>query len=303
MPLFTPSRIIIIIVSFSLITFFWTYGLPHQQQQLAQPKLPAINHYDDKNVHSKSIVPPSVGKVTHAIAPKPTARPEQSADSRWDDKSKDNTKEKGEPKEDPKSGKILLASSSSTLLTKATPAPNDANATKPTPSSAAVVPIPTHAVEKFCKDVAGAQHVMVILKTSKAEIDTLSSHFRALLSCVPHFAIFSDHAGGFNGYPVYDALDSISDRIKSKHAEFDEYQVTDAEHKSDPKKMKDLDKWKMLPMVYKAYHLKPDARFFFFIEAETSLSWTNLLQWVNRLDYRIPYYSGAPIFNSGTQMV
>jgi hypothetical protein len=303
MPLITPSRIVvIIIVSFSLITFFWTYGLPHQQQQLAQPESPAVNHYDDKNVHSKPIVPPSVGKETHATAPKPTARPEQSADHRWDGKPKGDAKDKEEMKADQKSGKILHASSSSTLFTKATPAPNNANATESTPSSAAIVPVSTHAVEKFCKDVAGAPHVMVVLKTSKAEIDTLSSRFHTLLSCVPHFAIFSDHAGEFNGHPVHDALDSISDRVKSRHAEFDEYQIADAEHKPDPKKVKELDKWKMLPMVYKAYHLKPDARFFVFIEAETSLSWTNLLQWVNRLDYRIPYYSGAPVFNSGTQL-
>ena len=47
-------------------------------------------------------------------------------------------------------------------------------------------------------------------------------------------------------------------------------------------------------MVYKSYKMRPQVTFFVFIEADTSLSWTNLLQWVNRLDSRIPYYAGAP---------
>jgi hypothetical protein len=329
MPLFTPSRLAIIIVSFSLITFFWTFGAP---LQTAQPAVPVIDHYDHKNVHSEPIIPPPVIEATHATA-KPTPhgdRPAETTDHSWDDKAKQSGKgqaaapaptetgvaefekdggrweDKDKLKEGGKSGKILDGGAAvvpTTLLTEAKPTPSDANAVNATETSA-VEAAPTHAVQQFCKDFDGAQDVMVILRTSKAEFEKVSTHLHGLLSCVPTFAIFSDHAGEFEGHKIHNALDTIGHDAKAKHNEFKEYQImhADAEHKPDPKKTKDLDKWKFLPMVYKAYHMNPSARFFVFIEADTSLSWTNLLQWVNRLDYRIPYYSGAPAFISETKI-
>ena len=334
MPLFTPSRIAILVLSFSLLSLFWTFGMP---SQLGQPSLPIIDHYDHKNVHSEPIIPAPVIKTTHATSPSPTAhgdRPAETDDHRWDDTTKKagiggqptapasqetsvaahdedggRWSDKDKLKEGEKTTEKVEASATpipTTLLTTAILAPSAANATNATiaASTAALASAPSPNVEKFCKDVHGAPHVMVILRTSKAEIENkLSPHLLGLLSCVPNFAIFSDHAGEFEGHTVHNALESISFDAKFNHGEFREYQLmhADAEHKPDAKKTKDLDKWKFLPMVYKAYHLNPSAKFYVFIEADTSLSWTNLLQWVNRLDYRIPYYSGAPTFMNSVQ--
>lgn len=145
---------------------------------------------------------------------------------------------------------------------------------------------------------------MVVVKTSKAEIfDKLSGHLSGLLTCVPNFAIFSDHAGMIDGIQVHDALRSISSETQEQNDEFREYKIIkeDPEYKPDAKKTKELDKWKILTMVYDAYKMNPHARFYAFIEADTGLSWTNLLQWVDRLDYRIPYYSGAQSFINHVQ--
>jgi hypothetical protein len=332
MPLITPSRLAIIIVSFSLITFFWTFGLPHQTPQ---PSIPAIDHYDHKNVHTDPIIPPPVIETPLATTTSPIAHgdhPTETDDHRWDDKGaqggkgqakppaptktgivdyekdggrwEDKEKSKGGNKSQHKADASAIAVPT-TLATEAIPASKSADA-----ANASVAPakpaesVPTQVVEKFCSDADGAKDVMVVLKTSKAEIEKLSGHLSNLLSCVPTFAIFSDHAGEFQGHKVYDALDSISHDVKFKNNEFQEYQLmhADAEHKPDAKKTADLDKWKFLPMVYKAYHMNPSAKFFVFLEADTSLSWTNVLQWFNRLDYRIPYYSGAPYFIAGTQV-
>ncbi|KAG9187177.1 hypothetical protein G6011_05048 [Alternaria panax] len=329
MPLITPSRLAIIVVSFSLITFFWTFGLPHQ---IPQPSIPAIDHYDHKNVHTDPIIPPPVIETPHATTPTPIAhghRPTESGDHRWDDNGKGQAKSSAptetgvvdyekdggrwEDKEKLKSSaKPVNKTNASaipaptTLATEAIPASKSANAPKPdiAPTKPAEAAVETQLVEKFCSDADGAKDVMVVLKTSKAEIEKLSGHLSNLLSCVPTFAIFSDHAGEFQGHKVHDALDSISHDVKFKNNEFQEYQLmlADAEHKPEAKKTEDLDKWKFLPMVYKAYHMNPSAKFFVFLEADTSLSWTNVLQWLNRLDYRIPYYSGAPYFIAGTQV-
>jgi hypothetical protein len=332
MPFVTPSRLAIIIVSFSLLTFFWTFGLP---QQTPQPTIPAIDHYDHKNVHTAPIIPPPVIETPHAT-PTPIAqgdRPKETDDHRWDQKGtqsgkaqatpaapsktgvaeyeedggrwEDKEKLKGSDKSGSMTGSSAMAAPT-TLATEAIPASKSPDAAKPdvAPTKPVEAAVPTQVVEKFCNDVDGAKDVMIVIKTSKSEIEKLNGHLSSLLSCVPIFAIFSDHAGEFQGHKVHDALDSISHDIKFKNKEFQEYQLmhADAEHKPDPKKTEELDKWKFLPMVYKAYHMKPSARFFVFLEADTSLSWTNLLQWVNRLDYRIPYYSGAPYYIAGTQV-
>ncbi|KAF2729551.1 hypothetical protein EJ04DRAFT_400255, partial [Polyplosphaeria fusca] len=149
----------------------------------------------------------------------------------------------------------------------------------------------------FCHDVPGAADVMVIVKTSKAEIEKkLPAHLKTLLACVPNFAIFSDHAGEIEGFTVHNALQDIQNSTRNGRKEFDTYEKMLHDPSLKPDSIdKDLDKWKILPMVYKSYKLRPYARFYFFIEADTSMSWTNTLQWVDRLDYRIPYYAGAPI--------
>jgi hypothetical protein len=296
----TPSRLAIAVLSLSLFSFLWTFGFP---SQLAQPARPVVDHYDYKNVHSKPIIAaPSIAETTaHARwddatkvaaeqGPKQTGVAEYEEDGgRWEDKDKDKTTD---------GQKGGTAAGSTTLATAVVAAPGGANATNGAMPAQTPTNTPSNtAIANFCRDAHGASNVMVIFRTSKAEItERLPAHIQGLLSCVPNFAIFSDHAGEIDGIPVHNALEDIGGETKRRHDEFREYQLmhADSEHKPDKGKTKNLDKWKFLPMVYKAYHLNSAARFFVFIEADTSLSWTNLLQWADRLDYRIPYYSGAP---------
>jgi hypothetical protein len=326
MPLLTPSRLAILIVSFAFISFFWTFGLP---SQLGQPALPIVDHYDHKNVHTDPIVPAPIIETAHATGPKPSAhgaRPTGEDEHRWDDATekmeapkptgtgiaefeKDGGRWEDEDKlklGDTAAVKATkVTADPTTLLTELLPVPTGGNATNFTAADEFHPGSSTHEVETSCRDVRGAPHVMVVYRTSKAELDNkLPTHLQGLLSCVPNFAIFSDHSGEIDGFTVHNALDSIGSEAKRTHDEFREYQImhADSEHKPDPKKTKDLDKWKWLPMVYKAYHLNPAAKWVVFIEADTSLSWTNLLQWVDRLDYRIPYHSGAPAFMNGIQI-
>lgn len=58
-------------------------------------------------------------------------------------------------------------------------------------------------------------------------------------------------------------------------------------------KRKDLDKWKNTPMLHAAYQRYPDAQWFVFIDADTYISWINLLQLLGRLDSTEPLYFGA----------
>lgn len=221
MPHFTPTRALVVVASFVLLSFLWTWGLPHR----------------------------------HA-AP-------------WGDKA-------GEASRGREHG---------------TPTPLNTDAT-PAPTRAADV-----GADKACNEVRGAQDVMVVVRTSRAEVESgLPPHLLKLLACVHNVLIFSDHEGDINGHPIHDALDIVPNTTFAKHAEFVEYDKMQADKNYKPAldQAKALDKWKWLPMVYKTATMAPNHRFYMFIEPDTSLSWTNLLQWLDRLDYRIPYYSGVP---------
>lgn len=281
MPLLTPSRLAIVVVfSFSVITFFWTFALPIQS---AQPEVPVIDHYNYKNVHTEPIIPAPAIETPH-----PTVHGHGPG---------------GDDKEE--AGGVGTAHGGAVPSTLLTHAANAANAANPTPTPAAFPPASTHAVEHFCKNLTLAHDVMVVLQTSKVYMHMLDAHMQAFMSCVPTFVIFSDHDGEFHGHKVHDALKLVSHDVRFSHDEFQEYRIlrADAAHTPNAEKLLALDKWKMLPMVYRAYHMKPDAKFIIFLEDQTALSWTNLLQWLRRLDYRIPYYSGAPVYISGTQSV
>ncbi|PVI01040.1 glycosyltransferase family 31 protein, partial [Periconia macrospinosa] len=161
-----------------------------------------------------------------------------------------------------------------------------------------------------CRDVRGASDVLIVLRTSKAELEKnkLPAHITKLLSCAPNVAIYSDHAGTATvldtSIPVYDALDTIAQKTSFAHDEFREYDKMKADKAYTPssRAASELDKWKFLPMVYKAFTTKPPYRFYLFLESDTSITWTNLLQWLDRLDYRIHYYTGAPLTTADTKV-
>jgi hypothetical protein len=154
----------------------------------------------------------------------------------------------------------------------------------------------TTVAETHCRGIPGASNILIIVKTSKAEIESkLPTQLDTLLSCALNFAIFSDHAGLVRNHTIYDALEGVTSAAKAQHDDFKNYEKMRTQPKAKVTIPKSLDKWKMLPMIYKAYKMHPNTRFFVVIEPDTSLSWTNLLQWTSRLDYRIPYYAGAPI--------
>lgn len=362
MPHITPSRIAVVVLSLSLLTFLWTFALPNpaalsvpvNQHGTPQKPAPGVKdspgHKDNLEVpefefdpyspdggkkgngkgkvedHTSLVVTPTPSSTpsstptptpTPTVTPTPSSTPSASTESDNKDKSDDISQSQSVQTSAPGASSIEQQDKSSKTLkdgeaqsisvslqvTHNGTATVEATASATTiaePSaepSVEVKPAPAAAANpEFCKTVHRATDVMVIIKTSKAEIkEKLPGHLKTLLSCVPHFAIFSDHSGEVEGIPIYDVLDKISDATKQKYGEFKDYERIKNEDDVKPGGVnKDLDKWKFLPMAYKAYQMRPESRFFMFIEADTSLSWPNLLQWIDRLDYRIAYYSGAP---------
>lgn len=122
-----------------------------------------------------------------------------------------------------------------------------------------------------------------------------------LFRCSPHYLIFSDLALTLSDYPIHDALATVRDSTKNHHEDFEIYRKLSEWHgegqnlaKLKGRKGWDLDKWKFLPMMHETYRMSPTGiDWFVYIEADTSLSWSNLLYHLRTLDPSQLVYTGA----------
>ena len=160
-----------------------------------------------------------------------------------------------------------------------------------------------------CRNVPGADDVLIMLKTGATEIyEKLPTHFVTLFKCAPHYMVFSDLAQDYADFPVRDAIAPVSKTFREHHRDFKLYRKLQQYQREgqDTSKLKgdrgwDLDKWKFLPMLFEAFEDAPShIKWFVTMEADTSLSWTNLLQWLKTMDPDVPYYLGSQNFIGDT---
>ncbi|KAF2648190.1 glycosyltransferase family 31 protein [Lophiostoma macrostomum CBS 122681] len=289
MPHLNRSRVIVVALVLSLLSFIWTFGLP---RQLPQPEL-VIEHHSEpsklkdpaKNLGNLLPEEQEADQPAPSLASIPTST-STSARPPSVHVAAAQTTPANPPAE---TGTVSATAEDEVIATPVAPIKNDTDSPTPLPTSTSR--------PQRCKEVHGAKDITVIVKTSKADIASeLPAQLETLLSCVSDFLIFSDHGGVFNGITVHDVLEGVSDASRAAHSEFEDYESLKSQDQTSlqPGSVnKELDKWKILPMIYRAFEMRPRSRFYIFIETPTFLSWTNLLQWTDRLDERIQYYSGA----------
>ncbi|KAH8696326.1 hypothetical protein BGW36DRAFT_380695 [Talaromyces proteolyticus] len=159
----------------------------------------------------------------------------------------------------------------------------------------------------------GMSELAVILKTGVTEpLQKVAVHIETTLSDVPFYAVFSDYQETIAGVPTYDVLRNVSDRVKQHIPDFDLYNriqqrgrqvLAGPDHGDDssgPFGRQNnpgwrLDKWKFLPMISLALDLRPDAKWFVFIEADSYIVWPSLVNLLSRLDAREDLYLGSPM--------
>ena len=165
-----------------------------------------------------------------------------------------------------------------------------------------------------CSNLEGANHTLIVLRTGSTEIDDrLLVHLSTSLRCFSHYLIFSDLDEDYHGEHIIDALSSVSDDIKADHEDFEIYRKLQQHGRAilDPSELSGapeafekmngkaqnpgwkLDKWKFMPMVNRTMHEYPDMKWYVYMEADTFLLWSMLLQYLSLLDHTKPYYLGA----------
>ena len=166
-----------------------------------------------------------------------------------------------------------------------------------------------------CRLIPGAEDVLVVMRTGATEIeDKLPVHFNTTFQCYSDLLVFSDFGEQFLGLKVHDVLNLVDAKVKDTHEDFELYRRLQNEGRAnileefgdpvtvdrDKKGHADhpgwrLDKWKFLPMMVETLRLHPDKLFYVFVETDSYLVWSNLLQWFEQLDPTKPLYAGSEV--------
>lgn len=170
------------------------------------------------------------------------------------------------------------------------------------PTSSAHDEEPSEDGYETCRHLPGAGEVLVLLKTGATELyEKLPTHFVTTFKCVPNFMIFSDLNQTFGDIPIYDAIAPVSEAVRENHEDFALYRDIGQWQREgqDVSKLKggsgwNLDRWKFLPMLFQAFETADEEiEWFVMIEADTSISWLNLLLYLETMDSSEAYYLGA----------
>ncbi|KAF2704959.1 glycosyltransferase family 31 protein [Pleomassaria siparia CBS 279.74] len=144
--------------------------------------------------------------------------------------------------------------------------------------------------------------VTIVLKLSASEVKTkLPAYLNRLGRCKQDLLLFSDRKEQRNGFDITDALANLRPEYTYKNPDFELYnhiQQTTGSSEKTPEGWK-LDKYKFLPMMELTAHMRPESRWFLFVELDTYINWDNLYRFLVTFNPKQPYYFGSPIWPSG----
>lgn len=167
--------------------------------------------------------------------------------------------------------------------------------------------------ESHCHFLRGIGDVFVVLKTGATEVqDKLPVHLQTTLRCLPSYAVFSDYEEDISGVRTHDTLRNVRNETKHSEPDFRIYNRLSTEGRQGllSADWRDdvegpfgkpnipgwrLDRWKFVPMIDEAINIRPDAKWYVFLEADSYMVWPNLLAWLSRFDATKPYYIGSPM--------
>lgn len=143
------------------------------------------------------------------------------------------------------------------------------------------------------------------MKTGATEsYDKLPVQIMTVLKCIPDFLLFSDLEQHIGGYHVRDSLETVLSDAKEGNADFDLYRAQQACAVNQDECSKilegadsagwNLDKYKNIHMAEKAYRLRPDYDWYVFVDADTYVSWPNMVYALKQLDPAKERYLGVP---------
>lgn len=158
--------------------------------------------------------------------------------------------------------------------------------------------------DPICAGFPDTSRILLVMKTGATEsYDKLPVQIMTALKCLPDFLLFSDLDQHIGGYHVRDSLETVLEEAKENNADFDLYRLQQQCAVDQDNCVKSiegadtagwhLDKYKNIHMAEKAYRLRPDYDWYVFVDADTYVSWPNLVYSLGKLDPSEEKYLGV----------
>ena len=162
------------------------------------------------------------------------------------------------------------------------------------------------ALSSVCQAYPDRSDVVIVVKTGATEaFQKIPAQLLTFLQCAKDdVLIFSDMEQEIGGHHIYDCLDNVAEKTKVDNPDFDlyntqkEYRLVGGEVSSLSNRGRDawiLDKYKNIHTAQKAYRMRPNKSWYFFIDADTYIVWSNFFQWLKRLDPSEKLYLGSKV--------
>lgn len=159
--------------------------------------------------------------------------------------------------------------------------------------------------DPVCDGFPDTSGIFLVMKTGATEsFDKVPMQLMTVLRCLPDLLIFSDLDQRIAGHHVRDSLDTVLAEAREGNSDFDLYrqqkacaidQDMCAKSVDGPEDAGwNLDKYKNIHMAEKTYRMRPGYDWYVFIDADTYVSWPNLVQMLDRLDPSKERYLGSP---------
>ena len=164
-------------------------------------------------------------------------------------------------------------------------------------------------LEYHCSNLNGADDALLVVRTRAGQAQqALPAHFESTFHCVRNYVIYSDAADKIEGYLTHDVLGDFDVKLREKIAESrPQRRSEDDTFKTSDPVLDSIftagnenwynEKWKLIPILEKAFKAQPSAKWFIFINADSYIIWSNVLRWLEQYDSRKPIYFGEPMKN------
>ncbi|KAL2060811.1 hypothetical protein VTL71DRAFT_8863 [Oculimacula yallundae] len=157
--------------------------------------------------------------------------------------------------------------------------------------------------------------ITLIIKTGAQEVSHLSIQIGTTLRYLDplDLLIFSDLQSSLGPFLIHDALRNVDQALKETDLDFAIYrdirryqrtgqdisELKEERAKGDSRAGWKLDKYKFLHMVEQTFEMRPGSKWYVFVETDSYVVWSNLAEWLSRLDSTKPIYLGAPVMLGG----
>lgn len=140
--------------------------------------------------------------------------------------------------------------------------------------------------------------IQPVLKTGHGVINTrVRNSLDSCSACLDNLLILSDYDEELDGRPVLDVIGDLSSE-NLEQEQLAPYKALNGDNTTESnisnKEAWRLDKFKFLLGVSRAWHMRPERRWYVFYEGDTFVVWDTVFRFLENFDPDTPHYFGSP---------